>query len=136
MITAIDSNILIDIFGDDQKFGGVSARALKQCIQEGGICACEIVWIEVAAAFPRQEQFLTAMQTLEVQFSCIGQSTALLASESWRQYRKSGGKSERVVADFLIGAHALQQADRLLTRDRGFYRSYFQALTIYDPTKQ
>jgi len=38
-----------------------------------------------------------------------------------------------VVADFLIGAHALEQADRLLTRDRGFHRSAFAGLAIVDP---
>lgn len=40
----------------------------------------------------------------------------------------------RVVADFLVGAPAATQADRLLTRDRGVHRAYFGGLTILDPT--
>jgi len=39
-----------------------------------------------------------------------------------------------VVADDLIGAHALEQADRLLTRDRGFHRRAFAGLAIIDPS--
>jgi hypothetical protein len=39
-----------------------------------------------------------------------------------------------VVADFLVGAHALAQADRLLTRDRGFHRRAFAGLVIVDPS--
>ena len=45
-----------------------------------------------------------------------------------------GGRRERVIADFLIGAHAQQRSHRLLTRDRGFHRAYFTELSVLDPS--
>lgn len=134
MITLIDTNILLDIFRGDPKFGQVSSEALKQCLAEGAIQACDIVWVETATAFPDQKASKKAMETLGIEFSSILEPTALLAADVWRKYRQAGGKRERVVADFLIGSHAELQGDRLLTRDRGFYRTYFKSLTILDPT--
>ncbi len=42
---------------------------------------------------------------------------------------------DRIAADFLIGAHAILQCDRLVTRDRGFYRDYFSGLKVLDPSR-
>jgi len=42
---------------------------------------------------------------------------------------------ERVAADFLVGAHALSQAEWLLTRNRGFYRAHFSRLRVLDLAK-
>lgn len=134
MITAVDTSVLLDVFAADPTFGPRSREALRSCIAQGGLVACEVVWTEVTTFFPSLAAARHAMERLGSDFSAITLETALEASKAWKAYRKRGGQRARVAADFLIGAHALCQADRLLTRDRGFYRSYFKRLTIVDPT--
>ena len=136
MITAVDSSVLIDVFGADSTFGVASAALLRRCLSEGALVACEIVWTETAVVFRRDEDFVQAMEKLGVEFSSIEQKTALTSARAWRKYLDRRGPRHRVVADFLVGAHALEQADRLITRDRGFYRDYFARLRVLDPTRQ
>jgi predicted nucleic acid-binding protein len=134
VITTVDTNVLLDVFTKDAVFSNGSANALKRCISEGSLVACDVVWAETGAWFPDEQSAQSALSTLRVAYSPLDAATALAAGRSWQQYRKAGGSRERVIADFLIGAHACAQADRLLTRDRGFYRKYFTGLKIIDPT--
>jgi predicted nucleic acid-binding protein len=122
------------VFGADRRFGESSSEALRACLAEGSLIACEIVWAEVAAAFPSLDAAATAMSALGVRFSAIDADVALSAGGAWSAYRAAGGRRQRVIADFLIAAHALGEAERLLTRDRGFFRRYFRALAVLDPT--
>ncbi len=133
MITAVDTGVLIDVFGADPIHHEASAMALRQGIREGRLIACSPVWAEVSAAFPSAAAAAAAMASLGVSFDPLTASTASAAGDAWRSYRSQGGTRRRVIADFLIGCHGSSQADRLLTRDRGFYRTYFDSLTILEP---
>ncbi len=134
MTTAVDSSVLLDIFTADLVFGPRSKEALRRCLAEGRLIACEVVWAEVGSFFPSEAAAEAAMKNLGVEFNGIDLPTALAAATAWKAYRARGGKRERVVADFLIAAHTLAQADRLLSRDRGFYRAYFSRLRVLDPS--
>ncbi len=135
MITAVDTNVLLDVFGGDATFGRRSADVLRGCIAEGSLLACDVVWAETGAWFADAKTAENAFSRLRVDYSPLTMATALAAGHAWQEYRKSGGARDRVVADFLIGAHAAAQADQLLTRDRGFYRKYFTGLPILDPSE-
>jgi predicted nucleic acid-binding protein len=123
MITAVDTNVLIDVLTADSEFGLASRDALR-----------EVVWAETAARFGSTDAASAALQQLRVRYVPIDASGANLAGAIWWAYRKAGGTRNRIVSDFLVGAHASTHADRLLTRDRRFYRGPFRELKIVDPT--
>ena len=134
MITALDTNVLLDVFAGDPAHGPASLAALRACLADGSLVACEVVWAEICAAFDSPDAASGALARIPVTFEGLQQAAAEQAGIAWRAYRRSGGPRDRVVADFLVGAHALVQADRLLTRDRGFHRLAFAGLQIIDPS--
>jgi predicted nucleic acid-binding protein len=135
VITAIDSNVIFDLLTNNAVFGLQSQAALRSCVAEGKLVVCDVVCAEIAGWFPSVAMTRQALAEMGIDFSPLTMDCAFAAGIAWKSYRARGGARRRVAADFLIGAHALRQADRLLTRDRGFYRTYFKHLSILDPSK-
>jgi predicted nucleic acid-binding protein len=137
MRTAVDTSVLLDVLTADAAFGAASREALRRAFDEGALVASDVVWAEVRAHFKGDEPFREALSTLGVQFDPLSTEAATLAGALWQAQRlaarKSGAANRRVMADFLVGAHARLQAERLLARDRGYFRSYFKDLTVIDP---
>jgi predicted nucleic acid-binding protein len=131
---AVDSSVLLDVLTADPVHGERSRDALRDAYDTGPLVVCDIVWAEVRAHFQTDAEFSEAMKLLGIRFESIFDDAATKAGKLWREMRRERGASRvRVVADLLIGAHALLQADALLTRDRGFYRSRFKGLRIVEP---
>ena len=134
MITAIDTNVLIDVLAADPRYLDKSLAALRTCAESGQLVVCEIILAEVARYFDSLEKLQQTFDQLNIMREPLGEVACFIAGQAFRAYRKQGGTRDRVLADFLIAAHAQTRCTRLLTRDRGFYRSYFPDLDILDPS--
>jgi len=154
VITALDTNILLDILILDAPHGDVSEESLTKALEAGSVVISEAVYAELAAHFPAQEKMDRFLQETNIHPCPSGVDALYLAGKAWREYLQRCPNStvctscgttqdfrcskcgspflprQHVVADFLIGAHASIHADRLLTRDRGYYRAYFPGLRL------
>lgn len=84
----------------------------------------------MAPQFDNKELLDKTLVKLGVRIVPIDRNVAYTAGKVWKQYRKSGGTRKRILTDFLIGAHAQSHSERLLSRDRGFYKKYFNNLNV------
>lgn len=133
MITAIDTNILLDVLTANKAFCDISAAALESAATAGSLAVSDIVYAELCIHFSAQRECDDFLEENLIRVEALTREAHFLASRAWRAYRRQGGQRTRILPDFLIGAHAQVQATRLLSRDRGFYRKLFPALTLLDP---
>lgn len=130
MISALDSSVILDVLTADPQFADSSETHLRQAVVQGKLVIGECVLAEIAPAFKDEKTLQEFLADWQIEFVPSSRDSAILAGRSFARYLARGGRRGRVVADFIIGAHAMLHADRLLARDRGYLRGYFSGLTI------
>ena len=128
MISAVDTSVLLDVFLPDDRHGPRSEERLCAAYDAGAIIVCDIVYAELVPTLGTRGALDEALRSINGNVAPIGASIAYEAGLRWMRYRQAGGPRTRIISDFLIGAHALAAANVFLTRDRGFYATYFPEL--------
>jgi|SRR5262252_5445713 len=137
MKTALDSNILSSLWSAEKSAPHVK-KQLVEARAQGNIVICATVYVELAAhplITPGLVDRLLAEADIGVEFQ-MDEPVWRKAAEAFAAYaqrrRRSGGSStKRLLADFLIAAHALLQADRLFTLDPARYERDFPSLRLF-----
>ena len=140
MTYAVDSNVILDILYNDPHYVQQSIDALTKASATGELIACDVVWAEASSHFVDKTKFRRAMSDFGIAFSPMSAGAAIKAGELWsasRREDKRRGKTARtaITPDFMVGAHAFEFANALISRDRGFLRKWFKTLKIIDPSK-
>jgi predicted nucleic acid-binding protein len=130
---AADSSALLDMLTEDTKFAAASAKAIEQALGHGGLVVCDAVVAEVQTMLATSESAMDVLNEYGIHHLPITERAAVRPGFMQRRFRDRGGRRERVVADFLIDAHAMMQCSALITRDAGFQRDYFKGLRVILP---
>jgi len=154
LISAVDTNVLLDLLTPHAARGQESEDALAKALEKGALIISEPVYVELAAGIGERHQLDSFLADTSITLDPSTSETLQRAGRAWNEYLRHRpaalecgqcGASQRiqcqrcnatirprqhVAADFIIGAHALLQADRLLTRDEGYYATYFPELKL------
>ena len=131
---ALDSSVLIDVLIADPQYADASETAIADALAASDVVVCDAVVAEVQAMLDTSVNLMDTLETLGIRYQPGTEQAAMRAGHMNKRFRARGGRRERVVADFLIGAHAMLQCTALITRDAAFFYYYFKGLKIIDPS--
>jgi predicted nucleic acid-binding protein len=137
MTTAIDTNVLVALWDEDDGLNSAAEAALDAAFARGELIISGAVFAELLAFPRRTEAFVDRFlkdTAIAVDWT-MDESIWRAAGRAFQSYanrrrRHNLGGPRRVLADFLIGAHALERGHSLLTMDDRIYRTSFPALKV------
>jgi len=137
MTTAIDTNILVALWDKEEPLSPVVGPALDAALERGSLVVAAPVYGELLAFPSRSESFLDKFfsdtrifvdwNLNESVWRAAGRAFQAFAVRR-RKHREPGPR--RILVDFLIGAHALQNGYSLLTLDERFFHAAFPHLSL------
>ncbi len=133
---AVDSSVLLDVLAADPHHGEASEACLSEALGAGDVVVCDAVVAEIHTLLAGSESTMEGLSSLGIRYLPTSEQAAVRAGHMQRRFLERGGRNDRVVADFLIGAHALLQCDALVTRDASFFRDYFKGLKVIEPRRR
>lgn len=126
----IDSNIVIDIIGEDHVWRTWSTEALESCEQA---FVNPLVFAELCYLKPSPSSVEKLLDDLDIGYEEIPKEALFMAAQAYKWYRQRGGNKTSPLPDFFIGAHAAALGVPILTRDGNRYRTYFPTVPLVSP---
>lgn len=131
--TVVDSNVLLDLFTDDGRWGDWSAVQLARAFDEGPVLINPIIYAELSVGFDRIEDLDDALPD-RIEREDLPWNAAFLAGQCFLTYRRRGGARRSLLPDFYIAAHAAVTGRALLTRDRRRHVDLLPSLRVIAPS--
>ena len=131
----IDSNVLLDVLGEDPQWFEWSSHALARCADASVLVINPVIYAEVSIRFKTIEELEAALPKSMFERRDIPWEAAFLAGKCFVKYRRAGGRKAAPLPDFFIGAHAAVERLDLLTRDAARYGAYFPTVRLIAPDK-
>jgi predicted nucleic acid-binding protein len=132
-VTLVDTNVLLDLVTDDQRWADWSVAQLESASLAGPLVINDVVYAELAVRYDRIEDLDEFLDEASLEMAPMPRAALFLAGKVFTRYRRAGGSRTGVLPDFFIGAHAAVSQLSLLTRDVSRYRTYFPSLRLIAP---
>ena len=136
MRTAIDTNVISALWSGEPSASHMSAL-LAQVRRVGSLVVCAPVYAELLAHPKATRSFVDnflSSTNITIDFALdeiIWRDVAVrFAAYAERRRHAGGAIAKRLLADFIVGGHALHRADQLLTLDPTRYERDFPTLTL------